>query len=600
MSGDVHHTKSVSRPPPAPLPTAKSQFSILNNEHLSRPTTLERTASAASYDPYRASRVMTASGNNGTHHSTSTHRNSRQSLVKSHPGSVRRPVSRLEVLRQEGRRASRTSSSNSLRPSSYAPSHAGSHRSVSRHSVSRHSLANSASRQSLSRPGVVKPTMHKRSVDFSHIRKSSTTSAMTSTQMGPRLISPTKKRTKQESAPDMSSPPARSAPIRSRKEGNRAAQEHQRPLKQQRTNSQIIASQARQVSTELEKFCEQAFFRDSTESSDRASGASNAPYDTPPSSLSNRGSYPAATSRVPMTPSATYAKPRPAAETPNTFVARELLETRRRLADRYANNQEEQTAAYHSVMAHLDTLLQSGDALIPDLRRSDYESRAFEHAPQLPVISEEGRLDLDEAQLMRERSGKGRSRQGVQLYDRSMPDLNNTVRVVIPSSPPQIKPLVIRKNSAERSSSEQTDEELKDEGHTTINHINRKPTPTATLTLATIAEEAISPTTAETNDTSTKKENWFKRRFRSRDVSGASRGRQFADLDDRQAAKATVIRTKVKSDQASALLSPSSANSSQNFSKVLSGKREGFLRFFTKRRQQAGRSTPSTYLIRFL
>jgi len=569
---DRHHAKRDPSPQKlSALRSTRSQFSILNNEHLSRSTLPERPGSSASYDPYRASRGQSVRDDkNDNYLSATVHaQNSRQSLGKSVAGTIRRPASRIEALKTQHRRPSSVASSVSLRPASLAPSHTSSRQSMSRYS------RKSTSRTSLTKQGVVKPNAYKRGVEFNHIRRSSTLSAMVTTPL-PRSQSQSPSKLRQMSSPNVnvpSSPPTGGIAVRSRKEGRRPLLP---PPRKQRTDSQIIATEARQVSTELERFCEEAFFRDSAATSERTSSTTNAPYDTPPSSLSNRGSF-KATKPAPsqMTP-AQNARPRPVAETPNTFIARELLETRRRLADKYASSESNQGAAYHEVMAHLDSLLQPGNAFAADGRRAVSDGRAFDH---LPVISEEGRSDADDLRSSQDRQG------GLSYMRGPSNEQANTIRMVAHSSPPQIKPLVIRKNSSESGDSRRSDEHDvgQQQAIRPTNYATRKPTPTTTLVLGTIAEEAASPTTSQ--HTHNKKENWFKRRFAGRAISSGSRERSWEDLDDRQQPKQILGWSRARRSPASGMLSPSSNENSQNFPNALHGKRPGFLKFFTRKRR---------------
>ena len=584
---DRHHAKGGPVPQElSALRSTKSQFSILNNEHLSRSTLPERPESSASYDPYRASRAHSLRDEkNDNYLNVTVHaRHSRQSLSKSVHGTIRRPASRIEALKSQNRRPSSVASSVSLRPASLAPSHTSSRQSTSRYS------RKSTSRTSLTKTSVVKPNMYKRGVEFNHIRKSSTLSAMVTKPL-PRSRSQSPSKLRQMPSPNVnvpSSPPVGGIPIRSRKEGRRPLLP---PPRKQRTDSQIIATEARQVSTELERFCEEAFFRDSAATSERTSSTTNAPYDTPPSSLSNRGSF-KATKPAPsqMTP-AQNARPRPTAETPNTFIARELLETRRRLADKYASTESNQGAAYHEVMAHLDSLLQPGQAFSGDGRRAASDGRAFDH---LPVISEEGRLDADDLRSSHDREG------GMSYMRGTANEQANTIRMVAHSSPPQIKPLVIRKNSSESGGSRRSDEHdlRQQQVSRPTNYASRKPTPTTALILGTIAEEAASPTTS--HHTQHKKDNWFKRRFAGRAISSGSRERSWEDLDDRQQPKQILGWSRARRSPASGMLSPSSNDNSQNFASALHGKRPGFLKFFTRKRRPTEDASTGKCCIRVL
>lgn len=577
-----------------PLVTSKSQFSILNNEHLSRSTLPERATSSASYDPFRASRRPSIAAEESNYLSVTIHgRSSAQSPTRSQVASKRRPVSRLETLRGEGRRSSRVFSSASLRPSSIAPSLAGSRHSV----ISRQSLVSSVSKNSLSRSVIVVPVVQKRGVDFGRVRRSSTASALPTPNQAKQRPS-SKRAVKYESSPNLavpSSPPAAGIVVKSRKEGRRPIQYRQVNIakeeqknRKRRTDSQLIASEARQVSTELEKLCQEVFYRDSTDLSDHTSNNSHAPYESPPSSLSNRGSFTAATtSKAILTPMAKHAKSRPAAETPNTFITRELLETRRRLAEKYGSDETVQTEAYHDLMSHLDSLLQPGAAFVPDPRPSASDGN---YLPHLPVISEEERSELEDSRTSQGQYGRNHQANKHQAHD------IYSIRTVAPSSPPQIKPLVIRKNSNDSGSSKQSMERNPSKPANSGVQIRRKPTPPAALELRTIVEEDRPLATAEQGGIALKKENWFKRRLMKRDASNASRERSWEDLDDRQHPKSSLITSRSKRSPAPGPISPSSADSTQDTINVLRGKRPGFLKFFSRKSKQSEKAYTGKFL----
>jgi len=392
-----------------------------------------------------------------------------------------------------------------------------------------------------------------------------------------------------------SSPPAADIVVKSRKEGRRPVQPRPGDIvaeearaKKRRTDSQIIATEARQVSTELEKFCQEVFYRDSVDLSDHTSSTSHAQYESPPSSLSNRGSFTAAnTGKAIMTPMTKHVKPRPAAETPNTFITRELLETRRRLAEKYGNDEALQTEAYHDLMSYLDSLLQPGTAFVPDTRRTASDGN---YLPHLPVISEEGRSELDDSRMSQ--GQYGRSYQG----NKHPPYDPYSIRTVVPSSPPQIKPLVIRKNSSDSGSSKRSDESGPGKSAMPGGQVKRKPTPPAALVLGTITEEGRPPT-AEQGGIPLKKENWFKRRFMNRDASNGSRERSWEDLDDRQQLRASPTTTRSKRSPAPGPMSPASVDSAQDANKGLRGKRPGFLRFFSRKSKQPEKAYTGTLFV---
>lgn len=229
--------------------------------------------------------------------------------------------------------------------------------------------------------------------------------------------------------------------------------------------SKYIQSEARKVSTELEKVMEEAFNRSSVGSSVRSAGTNRkfpvSEYDTPPTSFSNTRDSAGSTLATPQGTSSLPQRPLPPVpdETPNTFLQRKLAETRDEIAQRLGQNGDN-TEHYTEVLEHLDRLM------VPNAdgakRTSSAPARSPEHPAQLPVISEEARAEEDRSEAY---SPVWRA-----VTDPLRPDLecrrpvieqSNTIRLVDQSPTPiPIAPLNIRKRSGASSVSRRANEGL--------------------------------------------------------------------------------------------------------------------------------------------
>lgn len=414
-ASDYQHTQPEAKDQP-PVPNQKqhsqSQYSIMNDEHLRTPPTVnENLPSDSSYDPYRPSRYRTTP--NGTPYTKVTvHRrgesNGSRKAYMQH--SLRHPNAlRVEMLKKNGR----TSSSSSLVQQAHRKSMS---RSLSRASISRNSVVSSVWPSSPPvMPRTVSSRKHKRNVSFSHARKSSQATPTVSARFTPELQA--KARFSQlmhgSPTPDANSPSFRAeSAIRSRKDKAVTPAPRTRPRK----SSTGARTDIRKASSELEQACEEAFNRSSFSSSVFTTASTNekhGPYDTPPSSVSKRDS--GSSIKEP----ATAPRPLPAlpADTPNTFIARTLEETKHKLAARSASEGNDGSAKIEKVLANLDRIM-PGDKRIA----SAPDSHMMESRAPLPIISEEGRTD--------------RSVNAVKKY-RSVtaPVPEKTVRMVQASSP---------------------------------------------------------------------------------------------------------------------------------------------------------------------
>lgn len=452
-ASDYHHTSRDTADAP-PMPKGKqqsqSQYSIMNDEHLRSSRSLaEPPQSESSYDPYRPSKYrMDNSGEPYT--KVTVHRrgesNGARKAYMQH--SLRHPnAKRVEMLKKGDHNAS----------SSSLAKRAGHRKSMSRSSLQR----STASRQSMvssvwpSSPPVVVParSSHKRGVSFTHLRKSSTASALAANaavdnaHYTPELQAKARFSQHGRYSPDpdaYQSPSIRAeSAVRSRKDKSVTPAPKGRPRKSSTPGQR---GDIRNASSELEKACEEAFFRSSISSSvytantEKPSG-----YDTPPSSVSNRGSGHSNTDEeyrpLPALPS----------DTPNTFIARTLEETRSKLAARSATEGTDNSAKFDEVLATLDKIMpgtaESSDRRItsaPDNKSAD--SRGF-----LPIISEEGRNEASYSRPDRYRSVTAPvHKETARAAD------PGTVRMVQGSSPAAGASSMVRKHSQDHETLDQT------------------------------------------------------------------------------------------------------------------------------------------------
>jgi serine/threonine protein kinase len=452
-TSDYHH----SRPPrlqdqparPGSQPArSQSQYSIMNDEHLRRSHSFAGSPpSVSSYDPYRASKnpIVNANGEyvNITihrHHSTSTNRTS--TARGSHQPNIRR----LEQLRHS-QRASMSSAAS-------LPRSGRSRSSMPRSSISRSSMQNWPSSPPIlaMRPSDV----HKRGVSFSHLRRGSAISTAISTNSHNKnaLLTP------QPSLRAKSSDPGPGLLVDSLRDVSPIAMADQvvmsRKMKAnflmtpriKRANDDVsthmMQSEIRKLSVDLEKACEEAFFRSSV-GSDLTAHASTREeasiFDTPDTSIVSQR-----TPDISLIEEALPQRPSPVTETPNTYLAKTIEETRRKLAI-YKANPDESTAKFEEVMRMLENILPPS-VPSPDRRTTSApEARLLEHAIPLPVISEENDLRLNKVLPNWQRSVTS------PLPIKRKVSLT-TVRMVPPSSPDSIAPLSIRKRGDKNEQSE--------------------------------------------------------------------------------------------------------------------------------------------------
>jgi len=439
---------------------SKSQYSVLNNEHLYSRHSFFENPSEASYDPFRSSREPIVSGGN-EYMNVTVHRGTSNGSKRLKPqlSTSRQPSSlRIEAIRRSSRRGSGLSiTSRSTRLSA-------SHRS----SMSRSSIHSGKWHDS---PQIIvsRPTsLHKRPVKFSHLHKTSTTNApVGKTLLNSAAITPDKRRN--------------GVPARYRAGGNLPTPKAQPPPAQkgqsQKCSNQVeptprtrkmkdIEQEARKVSTELEKVCEEAFYRSSISSSIQSSSILDKPSpfsDTPPSSVSQPSERTKLKTHLldmadfanrPLPPiPASKGSPLANTETPRTYTARELVELRERLAKTYAEKGVSSEKAFNDLLTQLDNLLplDSRKSIESSGSQSGTHPQPDGYSP-LQVIPEEGRFaNSDQGISSYERYTHQTPRVG---HNRAMDQGNgHTIRDVPASSPPSppspcpVAPLNIRKRS---------------------------------------------------------------------------------------------------------------------------------------------------------
>ncbi|TKA69862.1 hypothetical protein B0A55_08926, partial [Friedmanniomyces simplex] len=463
-ASDYHHSqppKTANAPPLPSAPRSQSQYSIMNDEHL-RPSRsfIESPPSVSSYDPYRASKDPIVNAR-GEYVNVTVHRHG---SAAARAASMKRTLRhtnglRIEMLKHGNRRTLNPSSSSLTR------SHRSRH-SMQRSSVSRNSMTSSMWPSSPPVIASMRPSdVHKRGVSFGHLRRTSTTSALTSqtstkaTPATPRLPEHARDlRTLRalEAGQPASSPTVQAAQaVRSRKEKAAAIDVPRIKVRKPETPNQHMRSDIRKHSAELEKACEEAFFRSSVGSSLTA-GTSTAepqsPVDTPPSSVS-------ATSQQPLGVYKSISRPLPdlPRDTPNTYLTRTLEETREKLAAYKTAGEEIHSAKFDEVLQMLEKIMPTGTTPPAKDKRvfTAPEARTPDHLGGfLPVVSEESDNQRSS------KDGTLNWRSVTAPVQRQKQPEDKTIRVVQPSSPGAVAPLNVRKRSNGSEASDETQRRL--------------------------------------------------------------------------------------------------------------------------------------------
>jgi serine/threonine-protein kinase HSL1 (negative regulator of Swe1 kinase) len=505
-ASDYQHSKSAASAPPLPKATpsqsivdsrrksAKSEFSITGDEHLfSKHSYYDLPASEASYDPFRASRSPIVNPKNDYVNVTVHRLGSKGSKKHGNNRNSRGNSLRVDVLRGHSRRGSRISSKHSSASNSARRGTTG--KRSSRSSSSKLSVASSHLLSGSPLPVMRPSEVHRRGVQFSHLRKSSTASALHSvadTDLSNRTpdhrARALRKLAYEHSSSFLAaSPPMPADPIVCSKKKAAIL-----PTPRMRKLKDPAELEARKVSAELSKACDEAFWRSSVSSSVHTSSlhtsSAEKPYvDTPPSSISRPSPHAAARDPffvsssvrnrpLPPTPMVTRSTLRPM-ETPVTYTTRELAEMRDRLAVKYAREGAGNQMYFNDVLRQLDSLMkptEERDAASDGLRIVSAPPDCLDLQGSvdlngLDVIPEEGRFaDADERDVRRQRgSGRGITASSGKRGQPSDGVLDTTIRVVAPSPPRHPTrntnltttpwaPLNIRKSSTSTQSSSST------------------------------------------------------------------------------------------------------------------------------------------------
>ncbi|UPX16208.1 Non-specific serine/threonine protein kinase [Ascochyta rabiei] len=469
-ASDHHHnvrhtptTEDVEQMPKQKHKRSQSGYSILNNEHMySKHSFFESLASEVSYDPFHASKqpiVPEEATQNVTvrRKASIDSRNLRPATALGHrTGSSLR----IQALRnsKRGSAVSRGSSKQTT------PSQ----RSVNVRSVSRSSLASShwpSSPPVIARSGGI----GRRGVSFSHLhRRHGSTATASTADTGVLAYTPDRytsvDRRRESVGSNRSSPRSGalqpSPTTRTKTRASATAAVPRLRVRKPESPSKYIQSEARKVSTELEKVMEEAFNRSSMSSSIRTtwnSAYQDVPfsqYDTPPTSFSNRDSG-GSTIATPNTKAMLASRPLPPIpkETPNTFLHRKLVETRADIARRLTED-EGNTEHFTEVLEHLDRLI------IPpadNKRVVSAPARSPEHPAPLHAIPEEVKVD-GEAGFESTYSPHYRAfTDPVRPQARRAVTAQDTIRLVN-QSPTRVAPLNIRKRSGASVSSKYTND----------------------------------------------------------------------------------------------------------------------------------------------
>lgn len=355
--------------------SAKSEYSITGNEHLlSQHSYYDLPESEASYDPFRAS-LSPMVNQKSEHANVTIHRmGSKGSRRQGAQRSSRGNSLRIDLLRANSRHESRISSKHSSAGASSLRRELTGKRST-RSSSSRLSTASShvlgGSPLHVMRPSEV----HKRGIQFSHVRRNSTASALPLIADGEASHHTPAHRAralKQLASARSSSILTSSPPV----PADRLVRSKKRPaiLPTPRTRKykECADLEARKVSAELGKVCDEAFWRSSESSilppsSMRSTSAEKPFVDTPPSSVSRPSpdaepkepfqmSDSIRNRPLPPTPMTTRSTLHPL-ETPVTYTARELTEMRDRLAVKYAREGASNQRYFNEILRQLDNLM---------------------------------------------------------------------------------------------------------------------------------------------------------------------------------------------------------------------------------------------------
>ena len=527
---------------------SQSQYSILNDEHLRSSRTFgEPPSSASSYDPYRPSRYrMTPDGASYT--KVTVHRRGESNGTrKAHMSHNLRHThaNRVEALRRGGRQpSSSTLSKTSLHRKSMSRS------SLAQASMSRHSLSSSVwpSSPPVAMMPVRATSSHKRGVSFSHVRRSSTASALTR-QETVKSVAPFTPELNNKAkfaqylpSEGQRSPTARPENVvRSKKDRTSTTPGTRTRDGQSTTPGQFIKGDIRKASSELEKACDDAFFRTSMSSSEYTDRP--AAYETPPSSVSNRDS-------ANSNKRTTSARPLPAlpVETPNTFIARTLEETRNKLAARIAAEGGTcDSAQFEEVLATLEKIMPGAkEEIESEARRITSAPTTAKHVDSkgfLPIISEERPSEGTQGQYDRTAQRYRSVTAPVHRETKQQQD-PETVRMVPPSSP--LAPTTRHKRSQEPDQYF-AEANPQDTVYLSVPGPNLRPSRSKSDDHVMTLKKTVSQGSATGGDETLvkKKSSWFRRWKEPETHQRAGAAQAWEELDDRQVGKNRLIRDKL-------------------------------------------------------
>ncbi|KAF2212144.1 hypothetical protein CERZMDRAFT_111924 [Cercospora zeae-maydis SCOH1-5] len=363
-------------------------------------------------------------------------------------------------------------------------------------------------------------------------------------------------------------------PIKSRKERGATAKPETPRIRVRKpdTPGHYIRSDIRKHSADLEKACEEAFFRDSLGSNSTARTSltdKHSPYETPPSSTAKSfGS--------PDLPSLAEPPRRPLPEvqtrdTPNSYLSKTIEETRSKLAA-YKANGEDNTAKFDEVMRALDNILPAAGST-PDKRIAS-APESSKHADQngfLPIISEES------SDQRSSRDGNNWHRSVTDPVGKERKPEERTIRVVPPNSPGAVAPLNVRKRNTGSPASDDTLRKIATKR--SAESLQRKARNMDTSGLASIDENSALGTPPVVRK---KRSNWFGLSKKEDDMLN---GDTLVDADGKDERRKSTVISKPSPAAAAAPL----ASTTEQTRKLRSAhEKKGFVKWFSKKGRAKG------------
>jgi serine/threonine-protein kinase HSL1 (negative regulator of Swe1 kinase) len=364
-ASDHHHAYSVPKcSKKSTHSRSTSKFSVFHEEHLaSKHSFFDEPSSETNYDPFRSSKQQSMKPNTDLYPARQIQATNRHKTAATDNSNAMRGSLRIEVPKHQN--SKRTSARSRRSRSSVGHFSIG-----SRHSRTQ-SYASTTSLHHTSPVPIVVSRRHRRNVSFNHKRQASPSIHRPSKlAIGvPRCDSPVLPVSPAQSDLNVaSSPLSLAGKVRL---DNRAFLVPVPPTPRTRT-LKVIELEARKVSNELEKVCNEAFFRSSPSAKSYQSSQSDAAPlggETPPSSISNDSSDPRRQKAgkidhsilmrpLPPTPGSDSI-PRSNSETPGTYTIRELQAVRERLVHRYSKESKGNQRFFNDIVRQLDSLMPS-------------------------------------------------------------------------------------------------------------------------------------------------------------------------------------------------------------------------------------------------